>query len=260
MPIHDWTRVDAAIFHAFHHDWITDLSRALNRGILPDSYYALPEQFAGGFGPDVPTLQGAPEDDAGAEEQPGNPGAQRETGGLLVAQPKIAPTAVTDAEFYRRKQSKIVVRHVSGDRVVAMIEIVSPGNKSTRHAIRSFVEKAADLLGRGVHLLIVDLFPPGPRDRHGIHALLWDEVAGQAYAPSVGKPLTVASYESDVAVRTFVQPVAVGEALPDWPLFLRPNACVQAPLEATYQATFAAMPRRWRRVLESRAGEGRQKG
>ena len=30
MPIHDWTRVDAGIFHAFHHDWITEIARALN--------------------------------------------------------------------------------------------------------------------------------------------------------------------------------------------------------------------------------------
>jgi len=59
MPVHDWSRVDARIFHAFHHGWIEELSRALNRGVLPPDYYALPEQFAGGFGPDVLTLDGA---------------------------------------------------------------------------------------------------------------------------------------------------------------------------------------------------------
>src|SRR4051812_28501831 len=49
MPIHDWTRVDAGIFHAFHHDWITEIARALNRGLLPTEYYALPEQLVVGF-------------------------------------------------------------------------------------------------------------------------------------------------------------------------------------------------------------------
>jgi hypothetical protein len=24
MPIHDWSRVEAGVFHAFHHDWITE--------------------------------------------------------------------------------------------------------------------------------------------------------------------------------------------------------------------------------------------
>ena len=63
--------------------------------------------------------------------------------------------------FYRRKQKTVTVRHVSGDRIVAMVEIVSPGNKSARHAIRSFVEKAVEALYRGYHLLVVDLFPCG---------------------------------------------------------------------------------------------------
>lgn len=60
MPVHDWTRVEAGIFHDFHHAWIEDIKRALNSGILPDEYYALAEQFAGGFGPDVLTLEGPP--------------------------------------------------------------------------------------------------------------------------------------------------------------------------------------------------------
>jgi len=247
MPVHDWTRVEAGIFHAFHHRWISAISDALNEGVLPEDYYALPEQHAAGFGPDVLTLQGSRDDENGSAA----PDASGQRGGLLVAAPRLAPTAETDMEFYRRKQTSVAIRHVSGDRVVAMIEIVSPGNKSTRHAMRSFVEKAAEFLDAGVHLLIVDLFPPGPRDPHGIHAAVWDEIAGQEYAPPADKPLTVAAYETALSVRAYVRPVAVGDALPEMPLFLEPNGCVQAPLEPTYQTAFAAMPRRWRRVLES---------
>src|SRR5438094_2169372 len=117
MPIHDWTRVDAGIFHAFHHDWITELPRALNRGLLPEDYYALPEQHAAGFGPDVLTLQGTPEE----ENDSTAPALSNGGTGLLVAAPKLAPIDETDMEFYRRKQMLIAVRHVSGDRVVAMI-------------------------------------------------------------------------------------------------------------------------------------------
>lgn len=85
--------------------------------------------------------------------------------------------------FYRRKQNVVAVRHVSRDRVVAIVEVVSPGNKSTGHAMRSLVEKAAELLDRGVHLLLIDLIPPGPRDPNGLHSAVWDDVAGQPYAP-----------------------------------------------------------------------------
>lgn len=247
MPVHDWTRVEAGIFHAFHHDWITDIARGLNRGILPEDYYALPEQHAAGFGPDVLTLQGERDDE---EDSEGPTTSTGQTGVLLKA-PQLIPTAETDMEFYHRKQTSIAVKHVSGDRVVAMIEIVSPGNKATRHALRSFVEKAAELLDQRVHLLIVDLFPPGPRDPQGLHAAIWDEIDGRKYVPPADQPLTLAAYEVSLTVRAFVQHVAVGNLLPEMPLFLEPNGCVQVPLEATYQTAFESMPRRWRRVLEA---------
>ena len=57
MPIHDWTLVKAGIFHDFHHAWIEEMKLALNRGLLPSNYYALAERLAGGFGPDVLTLE-----------------------------------------------------------------------------------------------------------------------------------------------------------------------------------------------------------
>jgi hypothetical protein len=55
MPVHDWTRVEAGIFHDFHHEWISTIRRALNDELLPAEYYALAEQQAAGFGPNVLT-------------------------------------------------------------------------------------------------------------------------------------------------------------------------------------------------------------
>jgi Protein of unknown function (DUF4058) len=253
MPIHDWTRVDAGIFHAFHHDWITELARALNRGLLPDDYYALPEQHAAGFGPDVLTLQGSRDDNgAPAGETDGSPLCGGT--GTKVAAPRLQPVAETDMAFYRRKQKAIAVRHVSGDRIVAMVEIVSPGNKAARNSLRAFVRKAAELLDNDIHLLIIDLFPPGRRDPDGIHNEIWQEVAGEEYTPPPDKPLTLAAYETGTTVRAYVVQVAVGDALIDMPLFLEPGQAVTAPLEATYNAAFADIPRRWRRVLEAPQG------
>jgi hypothetical protein len=53
--------------------------------------------------------------------------------------------------------------------VVAIIEILSPALKDGRNAIRMFVEKAADIRNQGVDLLVVDLFPPTPRDPQEIY-------------------------------------------------------------------------------------------
>jgi hypothetical protein len=156
MPMHDWTRVEPGIFHAFHHEWISEISRTLNQGLLPDAYYALPEQVAAGFGPDVLTLQEEPADANPRRENVSGP--QGTT--VLQTRPRTTFTAETDAEFYRRKKSSIAIRHISGDHIVAMLEIVSPGNKSNRHAFRALVEKACELLEHRIHLLIVDPFPP----------------------------------------------------------------------------------------------------
>ena len=246
MPVHDWTRVDAGIFHDFHHAWIEEIRPTLNRGGLPEGYYALAEQFAAGFGPDVLTLQG--DRDGDAEDSDAISPADR--GAVLLAPPKLKPVAETDLEFYRRKQKLVAVRHVSGDRVVAVVEIVSPGNKAARNPLRAFIQKAAHLLDKGVHLLIADLFPPGRRDPDGIHAEIWQEVAGQEYTAPADKPLTLAAYDAGIALRAYVVHVALGDPLADMPLFLEPGLAVTVPLEATYNAAFAEVPRRWRRVLE----------
>jgi hypothetical protein len=251
MPIHDWTRVEAGIFHAFHHGWIEEIACALNRGRLPDDYYALPEQFAAGFGPEL-TLQGSGDDSNDtAEDRPSAPSAR--AAGTLLAAPKLCPVAETDMAFYRRKQKHLAVRHVTGDRIVAIIEIVSPGNKAASNPLRAFVQKAAELLDQGIHLLILELLPPGRRDPEGIHNEIWQEIAGEEYAPPPGKPLTLAAYESGNSIRVYVTNAAVGDALTDMPLFLEPEQAVTVPLELTYNAAFAEVPRRWRRVLEAPA-------
>jgi hypothetical protein len=54
---------------------------------------------------------------------------------------------------------------------------------------------------------------------------------------------------SQADVEVFVEPVAVGDALPEMPLFLTPEVYVSVPLEATYQAALDGMPAYWREVL-----------
>jgi hypothetical protein len=245
MPVHDWSRVTAGIFHHFHHSWIEELQRALNAGVLPEGYYALAEQIAGTFGPDILALEVGP--------GTGEPWSENGRGLIAVAEapPRVQFTAETDMDRYTRKQSTVVVRHSGGDRVVALIEVVSPGNKASQHALRSFVDKAAYALDRGYHLLILDLHAPGPRDPNGIHGALWSDIENDTYRQPTDKPLTLAAYAAGPeSTRAYVQPIAVGDTLPDMPLFLEPGAYVKVPLEQTYQAAFRGVPQRWRRVLE----------
>ncbi len=173
----------------------------------------------------------------------------------LVARPRTRFMAESDVEFYRRKKSSIAIRHVSGDRLVAMVEIVSPGNKSSRGAFKAFVDKASDLLELRIHLLIVDPFPPGPRDPNGVHAAIWEQVKDDPFELPADKPLTLVAYECGLTTRAYIEPIAVNDVLPDMPLYLEPEGYVAVPLEATYQTAYSDMPGRWRRVLEGQSRE-----
>jgi hypothetical protein len=247
MPIHDWRSVDAGIFHAFHHSWIEEIQRALNRGLLPPEYYALPEQIASGLGPDVLSLQ-KPGTEAVSPEEP--------RGGIVVTKtpPKVRFRARAELDLYGAKAKAVTIRHRSNHRVIAILEIVSPGNKSNRHSIRAFVEKAVTALRAGIHLLIVDLIPPGPRDPQGIHKAIWDELIENDFTLPEDKPLTVVAYSADEFPEAYIDPVAVGDTLPEMPLFLTPDVYILTPLEATYRSAWEVFPSFWREVLEGRSG------
>jgi hypothetical protein len=232
MPIHDWSRVSAGIFHDFHEAWIIELRNALNRGRLPAGFFAMADQIVDGPIPDVITLQ---------QRKPGPPNAA--SGGVAVADAPPQARFVRSAEpdIYASRANRIAIRHELGD-VVAMIEIISPGNKNSVHALRTFVQKAQDLLYSGVNLLIVDLFPPTVRDPQGIHKQIWDTVICEDFELPADKPLTVAAYAAGVPKKAYVEPVAVGDPLPPLPIFLHQGIYVPAPLDESYAATWDSCP------------------
>ena len=117
--------------------------------------------------------------------------------------------------------------------------------------MQDFVKKACEFLEHRIHLLIVDPLPPGRRDPNGVHALIWEEIQDEPFLLPKDKPLTLAAYECGLVTRAYIEPIAVGDALPDMPLFVEPKYHVPVPLDATYQAAFAGMPKRWREVVEA---------
>src|SRR5437764_7334295 len=97
MPIHDWTRVDARLFHAFHQGWTVKLADALNAGVLPAHYFALPEQNIRGPIRDVLTLKLSPGED------------ESTAGGLAVATlpPHTRLISRSEANLYADKANRI---------------------------------------------------------------------------------------------------------------------------------------------------------
>src|SRR5207244_894236 len=72
---------------------------------------------------------------------------------VLTAMPQARFVRRAEVDAYARRADRIAIRHPLGH-VVAVLEIVSPGNKDSRNALRAFVEKAMALLHQGIHLLV----------------------------------------------------------------------------------------------------------
>lgn len=239
MPIHDWSRVPAGIFHDFHQVWSVEIRNSLNRSILPEGYSALVEQRVDGPEPDVIAVETFTGDSGG------------NVGVLEAPRTRLVSKTHDLAEKYAQKANRISIYHELGQ-VVAVIEIVSPGNKSSRGALRSFTQKAVALLRSGIHLLVIDLFPPSPRDPQGIHQAIFAEITDEPFTLPPEQPLTLVGYQSHGEITAYLEPVAVGDVLPAMPLFLTPRAHVLVPLEPMYEATWSACPAAIRALVEGK--------
>lgn len=230
MPIHDWTRVRANRFHAFHQSWTIRIQDALNAGILPEGYFALAEQKTGGPEPDVFALS-----------RP-NFAEPREVGLAVATHPvQTRLKARSDAARYAERANQLAVRHPDGS-LVAIIEIVSLGNKDSHRAVDQLARMVVRYLFNGVHVLVIDLFPPNNRNPQGIHKEIWDRLHDEPYEQPADKPLTLAAYSSGDEIEGHIEPVAVGDTLMDMPIFLQPDRYVLCPLETTYLSSWNAFP------------------
>jgi hypothetical protein len=244
VPVHNWSCVDANVFHHFHQLWTVGMCARLNAGLLPSGYSALVEQHAGGLVPDVLAVQ--------RRSQARGTGEPR---GVLTSTPPKTRLVRQAKTALAARANRIVIRHRLGE-VFCIIKIVSPGNKSGRMVLRQFVEKTINFLQQGIHVLVIDILPPTPRDPQGMHKVIWDEIDEEPFELPPDKPLTLAAYvagdlKSDLETTAYVEWVGVGDVLPDMPAYLDRDPHVPVPLEATYQAAWATCPADMRELVET---------
>ena len=248
MPVHDWTLVEDGIFHALHVAWLPLIQKSLNAGVLPEGYYALAEQHAGRAIADVITLHEAPELSPKFSPLP-------RPGGIAVAEapPRVRRKQTLNGSVLTLQRS-LAIRHVSGHELIALIEVLSPANKDRAKHIDEFAAKVESALDAGIHVLIIDLFPPGPHDLQGIHGAIHQmlEPSTEKYDLPADEPLTLASYVAGARIDVYLEHLGVGSSLPEMPLFLNSKHYVNVPLESTYQSAYEGMPAFWRAVLEGK--------
>jgi hypothetical protein len=131
MPLHDWTRVPSGLFHDFYQSWSIRIKDALNAGRLPSGVVALVEQRSGPREPEILAI----------ESRARRRRWDADVGGVATMEPPATQIVQrSNKEIYAGRANRIVVRHHLG-RIIAVIEILSPGNKDTRAALRDFVDE-----------------------------------------------------------------------------------------------------------------------
>jgi len=253
MPIHDWTQIFDGAFHDFHQSWIVHIRNRLNSGLLPEGYYAAMEQVIGGPNSDVVTLDAwhpISDDKQVTSYRPDF------SGGVALAEhpPNVKYQFESERQFYADKSDHIALRHVSSHRLIAVLEIISPGNKNNNRALENLRKKVNALLDAGVHLLLVDILPPGNVDPDGLPLAL--SITDPSEVPKVtqAEPFSLFSVrcsEHGEVLGGFVELLSLGQQLPDMPLFLTPEHYVPVPLESTYEEAWQGVPAPWKKMIES---------
>ncbi len=194
MPIHDWSRVSDGMFHYFHQRWIGTIADWMNEGRLPEGFYAIGEVYANEVEPDVLAVEDRPPETGRANGHASNGFGVA----LRESPPKTRFTWEAETESYLAKKDLIAVRSVDGI-LVAVIEIVSAGNKSSQARFRKFLTKTIEFLDQGVHVLVVDLFPPDAalRPAGNSSKRFWSEKYDGEFEFQADKPVDIGLLPGD---------------------------------------------------------------
>src|SRR5262245_12569701 len=111
MPIHDWSRVDANVFHHFHQRWPIAIADALHAGLLPSGYSALVERHAAGLVREVLAVERR-----SRRNRPSEPSG----GAVMTSPPKTRYATQSKEEALAARANRIVVRHRLGDVVCVL--------------------------------------------------------------------------------------------------------------------------------------------
>jgi hypothetical protein len=233
MALQDHFRPPLSIrrhWHAFHNAWATYLASDLNQR-LPEGYFAEPNvQF--GIEIDVATFEETIHE------------ARRSEGTLLssVVLQEVwtapAPTLTIPLDFAGEVVEVLVYSREAGPTLAGAIELVSPANKDRPSHRDAFVSKCMVYLQLGVGLVVVDVVTDRRANLHDelvarlgtSGAACWDaELYAAAYRPVVR--------EGQTSLDIWQELLAVGNALPTVPLWLRDSLCLPVELDAIYDRT-----------------------
>jgi hypothetical protein len=217
-------------WESFHSSWATKLVDSLTEHSLPPNYIADEHVH---FGPsveiDVATF---------SQEVLGN--AAEKNGTVATLNPKVWNPPAAEAIVPTTFPDTFEVRVLStdtGPKLVAAIELVSPGNKDRPAERRAFATKIASYLYQGISVIIVDIVTNREANLH--NEVLKVMEAAENYQLPPECTLYAVAYrplrrgKSD-EIDLWRSPLIVGGSLPTLPLGLRADIVIPVDFESTY--------------------------
>ncbi len=203
---------------------------------LPDRFVAEPRIHLGSFYEiDVSTF----EQHEDSEPAPGAAG-ESEGGVATLAQAPPAAMLTLDADFPEQYAYEVLVFDLERERrLVAAVEIVSPANKDRPESRQLFVAKCFNLLRKDVCVSIVDLVIIRQFNLYTELLSMLDR-SDPAFSPPPPS-YAVTCRKREVGRQTkldiWSRALAVGQPLPELPVWLPESQTVVLDLEASYEET-----------------------
>jgi hypothetical protein len=217
---------------SFHGAWAEAIAIHLNQAILPERFVAESRvKLGGGVEIDVATFA-----ESGVASTAGS-------GGIVLGAPPqpmaTAPLAFDDPDIFEVQ----VLSEEEGPRLVAALELVSPANKDRPANRRMFAVKCASYLQSGVSVIVIDVVTArsGNLYRELLDVLQTQLAAsGQSAGDLYATALRTVPTPGGLQLEAWAHRLAVGETLPQLPLWLTGDCCLPLDLEATYHAACTA--------------------
>lgn len=217
-------------WESFHSSWATRIADALTERWLPPNYIAEENSH---FGPSV-------EIDVATFEQGEAKATTLGNGGVATLRTKAWSPPSTDGAFPAVFPDTFEIRVLSteaGPKLVAAIELISPGNKDRPTERRAFAVKCASYLHEGISVIIVDIVTSRRANLHNELMELME--AGDLLMLPAEQNLYAVAYQplrrgKQDEIQTWKRTLALGQPLPTLPLYLRADLAVPVDFEATY--------------------------
>jgi hypothetical protein len=224
MPLLDHFQDSTGAWHpweSFLSVWACEIAALLNKRLSDRHFATLFLQFSPRISAEVARFESEPEDWPQADN------TSSELPPFRIPMPAVYP-------------DDLEVRVHDKDRdaqVVAVIELVSPGNKDRPETRRAFAAKCAAYLQRGIGVVTVDIVTSRQFNLHNELVRLLGHA--EAFLMTDDPVIYTVAYRperrNDVdQIDLWPTPLAVGESLPIVPLALRGTRAIPLDLDATY--------------------------